>query len=411
MPVKKVLVVSTYRYESLTSILDDFESSLKKELPNEKFEYYIINVIYHGEKPKDLKYKYYIHSSDCNNLEELERIAKEVKKWNITFDYSFQISEYAVEILGYINSKLNFKGISFDDAQKFRDKVKMKISLGDYIKKPILYNFDDIKNDYVNYPVIVKPRSFASSWGVKKFSNKIDLLEYLKIKNFDYTKLCKFDLDDVEVEEYIDAPICHIDGLVFNGSIIFSVASEYIGTCFDYANGKPLCSIKCSDERQKKASEFADKVKEKLKLPNGAFHLEAFWHNNEFIFLEIAIRFGGAEVVPTIEKAYGINLVNEHIKCQLGIKQFNIVNNFKYFGWIAFPRPVDLKNDLYVKNIKFDYKPKSLFLQKVPLVGEKINAGFVEYSKTLGSFAFVSNNRDELMGEIKRFLKEYKIEY
>lgn len=408
---KKVLVASTYGYEHLTSILDDFESSLYSEMPNEKYEFYIVNVIYHGEKPKNIKYKYYIHSSDCNNLEELERIAEEVKQWNVKFDYSFQISEYAIEILGYINTKLNFEGIKYNDIHKFRDKVIMKTSLSEAVKKPKLYNIDDIKNDNIKYPVIVKPRCFAGSWGVQKFSCKDDLLSYLSDKKFDYTRKSNYNINDVEVEEYIDASICHIDGLVFNGNIILCVASEYIGTCFNYSKGRPLGSIKGSDEQQEKAFAFANEINKNLRLPNGVFHLEAFWKNNDFIFLEIAARFGGGEIVPNFEKVYGINLIHEHIKFQLGIKHLNIKNLYKCFGFLLFPKPVDLKDDTFIKNIKFEYKPKSMYLSKIPKIGEKANVPFVQYSNNLGSFAFVSNNRDELINDIKKFLEEYKVEY
>ena len=61
--------------------------------------------------------------------------------------------------------------------------------------------------------------------------------------------------------------------------------------------------------------------------------------------------------------------------------------------------------------IKFEFKPKSMYLSKIPKIGEKANVSFVQYSNTLGSFAFVSNNRDELINDIKKFLKEYKVEY
>jgi hypothetical protein len=246
---------------------------------------------------------------------------------------------------------------------------------------------------------------------VQKFSSKEDLLLYLSDKKFDYTRKSNYNINDVEVEEYIDAPICHIDGLVFKGDIVLCVASEYIGTCFDYSKGKTLGSIIGNEEQQKKALDFANEINKNLKLPNGAFHLEAFWHKNDFIFLEIAIRFGGGEIVPNFEKAYGINLIHEHIKCQLGIKPPEIKNLYKYFGFLIFPRPVDLKVDSYVKNINFEFKPKSMYLSKIPKIGEKANVSFVQYSNTLGSFAFVSNNRDELINDIKKFLKEYKVEY
>ena len=148
-----------------------------------------------------------------------------------------------------------------------------------------------------------------------------------------------------------------------------------------------------------------------MKFPNGAFHLEAFWKNNDFIFLEVAIRQGGGEIVNTIERAIGLNLADAHIKCQFGIKPIIPKSKYDYFGWLSVPRPDNLKVDKFVKNIIVPKRPKSLFLEKIPKIGEKVNANFINYSNTLGSFAFVGDNRENLFNDINEFAKAYKVEY
>lgn len=153
--IKKILVVSTIDYNRLENVLDRLTDNLKNE--NIKLEFYIVQEIYQGEKPTNVKYKNYIFTSDSVDPNELNRIVTEVSKWGTFFDYNIQTDEFAIDILGYINSNLKLKGLKIEDTLKFRDKVIMKQNLNKDIQKPKLYSLEEINNDNVIYPVILKP--------------------------------------------------------------------------------------------------------------------------------------------------------------------------------------------------------------------------------------------------------------
>lgn len=408
--MKKILVVSTLYYERLEGVIDDLADVLAKENPKEKYEFYIVNENYGRKLSINVKFNNYICTHDSTDEDEMCKILECIKKWP-KFDFSVQTDEYAITILAIINSKLGLPGLTLEDEHKFRDKVKMKELLGEDVDKPVLYNLQDIDNNLISYPVVVKPRTFAASRGVCIIDNKEDLLNIIKDKSIEYNRVSIDTIDDLEIEEFIDADIYHIDGLIFNGRVEFCVASKYIGNCFNYAQGNMLGSIKATEIQQKQALNFIKKVNRDLKIPNGAFHLECFYRAKEFVFLEIGARPGGAEVVPAIEAATGINLSKEHVKCQLGIKPFISTEAYKYFGWLNFPYIYNSNNERYVKSVTLpDFTPKSLYSSSIPSIGERATADFVNYGTSLGGFIFLGNNREELEKDMKEYAEKYVVE-
>lgn len=407
--MKKIFVVSTLYYQRLEVVLDDLVKVLKQENPLEEYEFYIVNENYGCEDPVNAKYEHYISTHDSTDAEEMNKIYDCVKKWPIC-DYSLQTDEYAVTILGLINSKLGLPGLTLEEEHKFRDKVKMKQKLKEDVIKPNLYTLEDVRNETFSYPVIIKPRTFAASKGVCVINNKEELLSNLNDKHVDYTRASIDTMEDYEIEQYIEGDVYHIDGIVFEGKIVFCVASKYIGSCFKYAQGSLLGSIKATDVQQKQAVNFAEKVHRDLKIPDGVFHLEAFYENNAFVFLEIGIRPGGGDIVPAIKAGTGVDLAKEHIKCQLGIRPETAKEKDRFFGWLNFPREYQSDNVKYVKSIILpDYTPKSLYSSDIPAVGDIATADFVHYGNTLGAFIFVCNDRDMLENEMRTYAEKYKV--
>ncbi|HIR87577.1 MAG TPA: ATP-grasp domain-containing protein [Candidatus Fimimorpha faecalis] len=407
--MKKIFVVSTLGYQRLESVLKNLEKILRAKDPKEEWEFYIVNENYGSSMPDNIKFKNYIFTSDSTNDEEMNKIYNGVNNWP-EFDYSLQTDEYAVTILALINEKLKLSGLTLDDEHKFRDKVTMKQKLGNDINKPILYTLEDVKNNTVEYPVIIKPRTFAASKGVKLITDKKSLLNEMNDKHVDYSRASIDTMDDYEIEQYINGDVYHIDGIVFEEKIIFCVASQYIGSCFEYAQGKLLGSIKATDIQQRQAQSFAEKIHRDLVIPNGVFHLEAFYYNGEFVFLEIGMRPGGAEIVPAIKAATGVDLANEHIKCQLGIKPKFGKNTEAIFGWLNFPREFEFEKDKYIKKIILpQYTPQYLYSSSIPKIGDRATEDFVHYDSSLGSFIFVGKDRDAIKDEMKVYAEQYKV--
>ena len=316
---KKALIVSTLNKNTLQNII--------LKLVNEVLEKYNINiefiVVNKNNSKNQIENDNYIYFSDFHNEKDI--VINKLKKFN-NFDFTVQTDEEAVDILGIINTKLNLKGLKIEDSRRFRDKTIMKKLLSNDIKKPNVYDFENI-NNINNFPVVLKPIDSAGSSGVKILKSKDELNSEIKIlKNIN-------SLLNYEIEEFISAPIYHIDGFVFNKNIIFCSASEYIGDCYRYLLGDPLGSVRCVEELQLKALLFSQNIHKCLHFPDGVFHIEAFFKDNDFIFLEVGIRPGGAEVIPAIEEVTGINLSVEHVLLQLGIENRPILNKYKYYGW------------------------------------------------------------------------------
>ena len=102
--IKKVLVVSTIDYNRLENVLDRLIVYFKNE--NIKLEFYIVQEIYQGEKPTNVKYENYIFTSDSGDPQELNRIVTEVSKWGTSFDYNIQTMNYFL-----LKSIQDFKGL------------------------------------------------------------------------------------------------------------------------------------------------------------------------------------------------------------------------------------------------------------------------------------------------------------
>ncbi|MCL1935950.1 MAG: ATP-grasp domain-containing protein [Defluviitaleaceae bacterium] len=400
-----VLVVTAFGYEKLEKMINN----LTEKFPDIEFEFYIINETFQKESSANIKYPHYISLEAFEMTSVKELLENFPYEWP-NMDFAIQTDEYAIYVLAMISSKFGLKGISVEHAHCFRDKVRMKQRLGNDICKPKLYNIEDVRYGLISYPVIVKPRTFAASHGVYIVQNQDELYSKIENKEINYDRDSIDTLEDIEIEEFIDAEICHIDGLVFDGEIVFCNASKYIGSCFDYAKGKTLGSINLLSDEQQQALEFVKKIHRDLIIPNGAFHLECFYRDGEFVFLEIGMRPGGVGIVPSIEAATGINLADEHIYCQLGISpKINVDMSNKYFGYICFPKQPNGNSDKFVKSIKFpDGSHKSLYSSVIPKSGENaIIKNIMNYEDTLGNFIFVSNNRHQIEADIDAYLNGY----
>ena len=395
----KALIVSTLNKNTLQNIiLKSVNEVLGKN--NINIEFIVVNK---NNSKNQIEKDNYIYFSDFHNEKDI--VINKLKKFN-NFDFTVQTDEEAVDILGTINTELNLKGIKIEDSRRFRDKTIMKKLLSNDIKKPNVYDFENI-NSINNFPVVLKPIDSAGSSGVKILKSIDELNSEIKIlKNIN-------SLLNYEIEEFISAPIYHIDGFVFNKNIIFCSASEYIGDCYRYLLGDPLGSVRCAEELQLKALSFTQNIHKCLHFPDGVFHIEAFFKDNDFIFLEVGIRPGGAEVIPAIEEVTGINLSVEHVLLQLGLKNRPILNKYKYYGWLNFPSVHLTKNKLKIKSIKYPDESllKSLKRNYCPNINEEIDRTRVVYAQKLGAFVFASNSRDDILNDINLIKKEFKVEF
>ncbi|MDS1272588.1 hypothetical protein RIF23_20065 [Lipingzhangella sp. LS1_29] len=147
------------------------------------------------------------------------------------------------------------------------------------------------------------------------------------------------DPGEFEIEEFLDGPIIHVDGVMEGGALVAVQASRYIGTCLGYAQGQPFGSVQI--ETDSRVIEWTHHCLRAIGINNGPFHLEGIEATDGLVFLEVGARFGGADVVDTFALATGVHLPSAQIRLlvegRTGIQEARIPDRDALYGWFVFP--------------------------------------------------------------------------
>ena len=104
--IKNVLVVSTKSFENIENAISKAEEALFSFNKNIEYKFYVIQEMYQGERPKNVKYENYIFTSDSGDPQELNRIVTEVSKLGTSFNYNIQTMNYFL-----LKSIQDFRGL------------------------------------------------------------------------------------------------------------------------------------------------------------------------------------------------------------------------------------------------------------------------------------------------------------
>jgi hypothetical protein len=259
------------------------------------------------------------------------------------FERILSLSEYELLDAAQVREHFGVSGPTISQVEKVRNKVVMKtmvaaagIRVPEFLPLPKLLQ----QPPYWQDSIILKPINGASSENVKKLPSVTALLQELYQRSTGISLLDQQDnnnFDQFEVEEFIQGSIIHFDGLVQKGKVKVVLASQYVGNCLEYADGQPLGSVQIDLSALEKA--WVSEVLSAVDLTQGSFHLEAIASNRGLVFLEVANRVGGADVVDTFELATGIHLPSAELKICVGetLELPNFGTLAKKYGWYIFP--------------------------------------------------------------------------
>ncbi|CUW33254.1 MULTISPECIES: ATP-grasp domain-containing protein [Streptomyces] len=238
------------------------------------------------------------------------------------FDRIISMSEYELLDAARLREHLGVPGAPVDQVALARDKVLMKQAVDQaglrvprYCPLPHFLQHDG--HAPWSGPTVLKPHRGASSEDVLVYDTPHQAATAITEHR---TGIPRLDdgtaLHDFQVEEFVTGPIRHFDGLVQNGEILLLTASQYIGTCLQYAQGRPMGSfqIPCSEQTRT----WVARALAAVQIHDGSFHLEAIVHEEELVFLEVGNRVGGADVVASVELATGVHLPSCELRILLG---------------------------------------------------------------------------------------------
>ena len=172
---------------------------------------------------------------------------------------------------------------------------------------------------------MLKPRIGASSMGMKKLHDSEAV--WRAVADLDAREPFHERSDFHLLEQFVPGDVYHVDSLVAAGKVLFASVERYGAPPFEisHSGGVPVSYlVKHGSREQRALLGLNKKLLKGFGFEHGVTHAEfirpadAAQHQNEqFIFLEVAARVGGAYTADTVAAATGINLWCEWARIEL----------------------------------------------------------------------------------------------
>lgn len=242
-------------------------------------------------------------------------------------DSIIAFDDFDVEKAALLRETFRIPGMGQTTYRYFRDKLAMRQKAKDAeILIPAfsaVFNDDEIQH-FINKsqgPWVLKPRSEASTHGIKKIKNREELEQAFQ----------KLDSERIHylIETFIKGDVYHVDSLISNGRMVFSNFSRYLNPPFEVTHhGGVFCTVNVG-RRSKDAEELTKlnrRVMHSFGIQNGVSHSEYIkGEDGQFYFLETSSRMAGAHIPEMIEAATGINFWQQWAKLETAA-----LNGFKF---------------------------------------------------------------------------------
>lgn len=269
------------------------------------------------------------------------------------------------------------------------------------------YTNEDLNNNRIEYPVIVKPVDSSGSRGFSICNNYEELHKGIEFAQ-------KFS-NEYLIEEYVKHEACIIHYTAINGEIYFSGMSDKHSQILN--DGASVMAIQTFPSQEinmylEKINNKAIKMFKSIGIKNGPIWIEAFNDLNKerFLFNEMGFRLGGSMTNYPVKHFYGIDQLELIVDSALGQ-----VYKFDNKNWIIPTKkycilPIHLRKGKIkeIKNLKEIEKIKNV--NKVVLV-HNINDEIQNWGTAQQVFCYLHvkyNENVELtncLNEVKRLLK------
>src|SRR6266849_235137 len=230
------------------------------------------------------------------------------------------LEEFDVVIAALAREHVCLAGMSSGTAKTFRDKLAMSVRARDAgIVVPDFapaINDEQIKEylDRVPPPWVLKPRSDVSAIGIRKLDSAAEA--WSAIEELNRRESLRERASYHLVSRFVPGEVFHVDSLVDKSRAVFAGVNRYGRPPLQVAHGGGAYvsqTIAHDSPEKKKLLEINRRLIKAMNLDRGATHAEFIKGeaDDEFYFLEIAARVGGAYIADVLEAASGINLWRE----------------------------------------------------------------------------------------------------
>lgn len=220
------------------------------------------------------------------------------------------LDEFDLETAALAREHLRLPGLGQTATRSFRDKLAMR-EAAERAGVPVPA-FSSVANHDALYqflsttegPWLLKPRWSASAIGIHKLNAPDDVWPILdRLGDAASNHL---------VERFLPGDIFHVEGITFNGRVLFAAPHKYGQPPFETMHSGGIFSTRAIDRSSAEAAELLAihaATLRALGMTAGVTHSEFIraHADGRFYFLETAARVGGAYIADVVEHASGLN--------------------------------------------------------------------------------------------------------
>ena len=230
------------------------------------------------------------------------------------------LDDYDVETAALLRDHMRLPGMGESLARHFRDKLAMRaaaraggVTVPEFTG---VFNYDRLREfmNRVPPPWLLKPRSEASSMGIKQLHRPEDLWPLLETLGDQQSFFV--------LEQYVPGDVFHVDGLVDRGEVLFQMAHQYGRPPMNVYHEGGIFLTRTLDRESGEAQALFTlnkQVQGALGMRRGATHTEYIRADADgrLYFLETAARVGGANIAEAVQFASGIDLWGEWARIEV----------------------------------------------------------------------------------------------
>lgn len=230
------------------------------------------------------------------------------------------LDEFDQEVAAHLREHMQVPGMRVTTAGYYRDKLTMRTrakELGFLVPEfTRVLNYDELRHYMQNTPApwLLKPRANASAIGIRKIHEQEQLwrtLDELGDKQSHFV-----------LERFVPGDIYHVDSIVSEGHVVFSVAHKYGKPPMQVMHEGGVFSTRTVDRSSTDCQQLTmlnARLAPALGMTRGVTHAEYIKSHADgrFYFLEIAARVGGAFITDLVQAATGVNLWREWARIEI----------------------------------------------------------------------------------------------
>ncbi|NVY96745.1 ATP-grasp domain-containing protein [Lactobacillus sp. DCY120] len=318
------------------------------------------------------------------------------------FDRLITLSEFDILRVAKLRDFLQIPGQDYFSGTLFRDKLTMKqLAIKQGIKVPPFTGVTTIEEirrfaDEYGFPLILKPVDQAGSKDIFVLKTSADINTVSVAK-----ALASY--GEMDLEDFIQGELYHVDGIVNQGYLQFISVSKYLNDLGDSTTLSKSASTRADFTISEASSSFQTlkaATKQLLTPPYldcGTVHLEFIINpQGQAFFIEMGSRTGGLMITNSIERKYGLVMNEAAYKLQAG------------FDYQLVPQAPTLEAGFLTvlpqtgRLLKFDIAALKPLVQNLEVnfkIG-KVYEGMIESTDYLAIMQFAARSDSEIQTKI-----------